>query len=181
MSSGHIVCIKTRPYLKDFFVNRYGPKEPIKATTTNKLFPYLLQYLTPKPTGWKPPCSENDLLLIELPFNDELNIRCYNFIHPRHYPIINSFFYGLFFAQFIDFMNDKVIKQQWPVKYAIINFMFDNGILDKGEYDSIKRIYYRYRFPETEKFKESKKNILTTFHADSVHIRHQFSGLNEII
>jgi len=179
MSSGHIICIKTRPYLKDFFVNRYGQKEPIKATTTNKLFTFLIRYLTPKPRKWKPCIPGRDILLIELPFNDELNIRCHNYIQPRHYPVITSYIYGLFYAQFMEYMNQKVIHDQWQVKYAIINFIDINNISFEGNYDSLKRIYYRYRFPESDKIKENNKNILTTFHAQSAHIRHQFSRHNE--
>ena len=46
MPSRHIISIKIRPYLKDYFVNRFGGIEPIKAITTNKLFTFLIQYLT---------------------------------------------------------------------------------------------------------------------------------------
>lgn len=182
MSSGHIVCIKIKPYLKDFFINRFEGKEPIRATVTNKLFTFLISYLTPKPKGWKMPVAASDMLLIELPFNNELNIRCHNYINPRHYPVITSYFYGLFYAKFIKYMNEKVIEQQWQVKYAIINFIDENNIKwDWANYDSLKRIYYRYRFPESDKFKDIQKNILTTFQANSDHIRHQFSSHNEKI
>ncbi len=180
MSSGHIVSIKIRPYLKDYFVNRFGGSEPIKATTTNKLFTFLIQYLTPKPKKWKLPVSADDILLIELPYNDELNIRCHNYIHPRHNTAITSYFYGLFYAQFIEYMNRKCLENQWQVKYAIINFIDKNNISwCRVNYDSLKRIYYRYRFPESDKFKENNKSILTTFHANSEHIRHQFSTLDK--
>lgn len=182
MSSGHIVAIKLRPYLKDFFINRCGETEPVKATITNKLFPYLVQYLTPKPKNWKPPVSAPDILLIELPYNNYINSRTLNYINPRNYTAIKSYFYGLFYARFIDYMNDRVLLKKWQVKYAIMNFIDENNIsYNNANYDSLKRIFYRYRFPESEKKKEKSKNILTTFRADSDHIRHQFSDLNETI
>jgi hypothetical protein len=181
MSSGQIVCIKTRPYLKDFFINRYGPGEPIKATCTNKLFPFLIEFLTQKPKDWKPPVADNFLLLIELPYTDSINVRCRNYIHPNNYPAINSFIYGLFYAQFIQYMNEKVIEQQWQIKYAVINFVDQNNMKwDTSNYDTLKRIFYRYRFPESDKLKENSKNILTTFRENSTRIVHQFSGQNEI-
>jgi hypothetical protein len=180
MSSGHIVAIKLTPYLKDFCIKRYGPGEPIKATTTNKIFTFLKEYLTPKPKKWKPPVPGEDVLLVELPYNDEVNVRCHNYINPRNNAELKSFFYGMFYAAFVTYMNEKVIGEGWQVKYAIINFMDLYDISYKANYDSLKRLYYRYRFPESEKSKENLKKSLTTFQADSDHIRHRFYGVNEV-
>ena len=177
MSSGHIIAIKTRPYLKDYYINYFGGSEPIKATVTNKLFPFLIHYLTPKPKNWKPPEPAADILLIELPYNDEHNVRYYNYIHPRHNRPIASYLYGLFYAQFIRYMNEKVMQERWQVKYAIYNFL-DQHNIDCTNYETLQKIYYRYRYPESEKMGEVHRNYLKTFQEDSEKIRSQFSIQN---
>jgi len=179
MSSGEIVAIKIKTYLKDYFTHKFG-EEPIKATNDNKLFPFLLRYLKPKPKKWKPPVSSSDILLLELPFNRSVNIRHCNYIHSKDFSSISSFFYGIFWSNFIEYMNKKVIDERWQIKYSIIHFMDTNNIqFDKVNYDSLKRIYYRYRFPD------GKENIIKIdpeiiFNNQSEKLRKQFKKADEI-
>ncbi len=161
MSSGHIVAIQVKPYLKEFIINRYG-QEPIKATSSTKLFPLFAPFLTHKPVGWKPPEPSENRLLFELPHNKVIDVRSLNYINPRHFPEINSFFYGLFYGQFIRYMNDKVIKLRWQAKYAIINFVDENNISwNKANYETLKKIYYRYRFPDERNEEKDEKKFPT--------------------
>ena len=157
MPSGEIVEIKIKPYLKEYFTNMYG-SEPIQATTANKLFPFLLQYLTHRPSGWKPPESKKDNLLFELPYSEHVNVRSLNYISPKHFPEIRSFLYGKFWGDFISYMNQKVFKKRWQQKAAIIHFMLDNDMSwDKVDYETLKKIYYRYLYDNGKKKKNAKK------------------------
>jgi len=167
MSSGIIIAVKTRPYLKDYIVNRYGNgSEPVKASTANKIFPLLSQFLTHKPKEWKLPESSQDTILFELPYNELLNVRTLCYIHEDHFPGITSFFYGMFHTHFVTYMNNKCLDKspRWRFKYAIYNFMDEYEIsIDKVNYDSLKRIYLRYRkqlcdFDEREFDERPKKN-----------------------
>ncbi|MBA7531870.1 hypothetical protein ES705_24094 [subsurface metagenome] len=166
MSSGIIVGIRTRPYMKDYIVSKYGlGSEPVRATTSNKVFPLLSQYLTHKPVNWRPPQAAEDIILFELPYNEVLNVRTRCYIHEDNFPEITSFFYGMFYTHFINYMNSKCLDQKkiWRFKYAIYNFMDENSIsIDNINYDSLKRIYLRYRkqfenFNEREFDERSKK------------------------
>jgi len=175
MSSGHIVAVNIRPYLKDYLINRFG-KEPIKATMRNKLFPFLVKFLTPIPKRWRPPVKEEGTLLIELPFNDAVNIRHLNYINPRHYVKINTYLYGLFYYHFIEYMNEKVIEKRWQIKYAIVNFIDVNNMnWDCTNYETLKRIYYRYRFPLADKLGENGKINTPAFNAKSKDMQSGFS------
>ncbi|MFP4449274.1 MAG: hypothetical protein ACLFPH_11115 [Bacteroidales bacterium] len=149
MPSGEIVEVKVKPYLKDYFINLYSEngKEPIVASTANKLFPFLSQYLTYRPKGWKPPVSEQDNLLFELPYSDRFNVKSLNYISPKHFREIRSFLYGMFWGDFVTYMNEKVNHKKWQKKYAIIRFMDDNNMSwDKVDMETLKKIYYRYQF-----------------------------------
>ncbi len=153
MSSGHIVCIETRPYIKDYFINTHGGSEPIKVTTSNNLFRLLSRHLTQKPKYWKLPVVSKDILMFELPNNDELNVMGYNYIPPSSYSPINSYLYGLFYCQFIEYMNENVIKKRWQVKYAVYNFL-DMHYIDSENYDALFKIYYRYRHQDIKKLED---------------------------
>lgn len=96
MSSNQTVYIQLRPYLKDYFVKKLGP-EPIKATSKNKLFILLLPYLTKVPKNYNPSnFKDNKFLLLELPFNELVNVRCYNYIDPKIMERYNHTFTGYF-------------------------------------------------------------------------------------
>jgi hypothetical protein len=175
MPSGIIVAVKTKPYLRDYIVKKYGSTEPVKATISNKLFPMLSRYLSKKPIGWRPPEAGNDTLLFELPYTTDrfLDTRNYCFINPDHFTEINSFLYGMFYCDFTEFVNNKCIKLKWGYRFAIINFMEVNEIsFDKIEYDSLKRLYYRYRKQfsndENKFFTENSKNILPSFQGKKI-------------
>jgi hypothetical protein len=157
MSSNQIVEVRIKPYLKDYFINQFG-EEPIKATTANKLFPFLANYLTHRPQKWKPPVSRDDNLLFELPFSEKINVRSLCYISPKHFSEIQSFLYGRFWGDFITYMNQKVMKKRWQQKYAIIRFMDDNGMdWNKADYETLKKIYYRYLYESGKKKKNEKK------------------------
>ena len=182
MSSGIIVAVKTKPYLKDYIIFKYGGQEPVKATIPNKLFPMLSRYLTKKPVGWRIPVATEDTILFELPFTDSkfLDIRSHCYINPKHFKDISSFFYGLFYSEYTIYMNKHCIDKErgilWQFKYGIINFMDSNNIcFDKINYDSIKRIYQRYRhqfddYDEKAFDERNKRKKLPT----SQHKKHEF-------
>jgi hypothetical protein len=177
MSSGHIVSIKTRPYLKEYFINKFGGQEPVKATNSNKLFPVIIRYLSPKPKNWKFPVSDTDTLLLELPFNDDINISHFNYLHPRNYRPINAYLYGMFYADFIEFMNEKVIYKRWQIKYAIYNFL-DVHRLDCGNLEALSKIFYRYRYQD-RKIGDDEIKSISRFKQVSSQIRHQFDNIND--
>ncbi len=159
MPSGQIISLKIPPYLKEFFVFRHGV-EPIRASSETKFFMFLVQYLTHKPVGWKMPVESADTLLVELPYNKLINVRTLNYISPKHFPEIKTYIYGLFYGAFISYMNNKVIREHWSIKYAIINFIDEHNMSwNKTNYETLKKIFDRYRNPESKKKKE---NILTT-------------------
>jgi hypothetical protein len=158
MPSGEIVeiSLKQKSYLKEYFIHQYG-QEPITASIRNKLFPFLAKYLTHRPKGWKPPVSKNDNLLIELPYSEHINVRALNYISPKHFSEIRSFLYGRFYGDFITYMNEKHHKYGWQKKYAIIRFIDDNNMnWDKADYETLKKIYDRYLYPERDK--KTRKN-----------------------
>jgi hypothetical protein len=179
MSSGHIVSIPTRPYLKEYFINYYGGDDPIKATYSNKLFPFLARYLTTKPKNWKHPVNAKDLMLVELPYNEELRAEVYNYIHPRFYRPINSYLYGLFYCQFIEYMNDKVIRKRWQAKYAIYNF-FDLHKIDSGNLETLAKIFYRYRHQDCKELDEDDLRALSKFREVTAQIEPQFKNCNDL-
>ena len=151
MASGQIVAVKIPPYLKEFFIHRHGD-EPIKATQATKFFVVLAQYLTHKPKGWKLPVITEDTLLIELPYNKVINVRSMNYIPECSMPEIKKYIYGLFYGAFISYMNDKVLKDHWSIKYAIINFIDEHNMnWNKTNYETLKKIFDRYRHPEQKK------------------------------
>lgn len=180
MSSGHIVCIETRPYLKDYFVNYYGGDDPVKATYSNKFFPFLMRYLLAKPKTWKPPVAGKNMLLVELPYNDEINIRFINYIHPNSFRPINSYLYGLFYCQFIEYMNEKVVRKRWQVKYAVYNFI-DVHQIDSGNLDTLVKIFYRYRHQDFKQTEEDDSKALSSFKETTSRIEHQFPNGGEFI
>lgn len=157
MSSGEIVEVRIKPYLKNYFINQYG-EEPIKATTSNKLFPFLLQFLTYRPKNWKPPESRADNILFELPYSEYVNVRSMNYISPKHFSEISNFFYGKFWGDFISYMNEKMFRKRWQQKYAIIRFMDDNNMdWNKTDMETLKKIYYRYLYQSGKKKKNAGK------------------------
>jgi hypothetical protein len=158
MSSGIIVAVKTKPYLKDYIVFSHGGTEPVKATMANKLYPMLSRYIIRRPIGWKPPEASDDTILFELPYNKIMDARQHCYISPDNFSDISAFFYGLFYTHLIIYMNENCLgeKNKWQFKYGIVKFMDDNNIcFDKINYDSIKRIYQRYR-KQFEDYDENK-------------------------
>ena len=166
MPSGQIVSIKIAPYLKEFFIYKHGA-EPIRATRETKFFMFICQFLSRKPKkGWKPPVVSEDTLLVELPYNEFIKIRDYCYINPRFYPEIKTYIYGLFYGAFISYMNKRCIheKPAWSIKYAIINFIDEfNMSWNKTNYETLKKIYYRYRNPECEKIDEKNNEKILAY------------------
>lgn len=151
MASGQIVAIKIPPYLKEFFIHRHGA-EPIKATQATKFFVVLAQYLAHKTNKWKPPVASEDTLLIELPYNKVINVRSMNYIPESSMPEIKKYIYGLFYGSYISYMNNKVLRERWSIKYTIINFIDEHDMnWNKTNYETLKKIFDRYRHPEPKK------------------------------
>lgn len=167
MSSGQIVSIKIAPYLKEFFIHKHG-SEPIRASRETKLFMFISRYLTRKPKGWKPPEEEEDSLLIELPHNELIEVRNWNYISPKYFPEIKTYIYGLFYGAFISYMNKRCIheKPAWSIKYAIINFIDEHNMnWNKTNYETLKKIYYRYRSSDCEKQDEKNNEKILPYTA----------------
>jgi hypothetical protein len=155
MASGQIVSIKITPYLKEYFIYRHGC-EPIKASRETKFFMFMARYLEHKPVKWKMPDESDDTLLIELPYNEIIDVRNLCYISPKYYPEIKSYVYGLFYGAFISYMNPRVIKEHWSIKYSIVNFIDEHNMSwNKTNYETLKKIYDRYRHPEVKKINEN--------------------------
>ena len=139
------VDVKIRPYLKEYIVNRYG-SEPVAATSANKVFPVLAEFLTKVPRDYKPFYNSLNYVRFGLPHNKIIEVRSMNYIHPLHFGKIQTYFYGLFQFDFLNFMNKFVVQEGYPIKTSIINFCeLNNMSFDTANYDSLKRIYLRYR------------------------------------
>jgi hypothetical protein len=149
MASGQIVLVKILPYLKEYFIHRFG-SEPIKATRDTKIFIILAPYLIRIPSKWRPPVSCDDGLLIELPYSHLINIQKYCYIDPRSYARINKKIYNLFCADLVMYVNHNVFEHNCEIQKAINDFIDLNEMnWDKTNFDTLKKIYYRYRFPES--------------------------------
>lgn len=148
MPTGEIVEIKLRKkYLKNYILHKYGSgQEPITATISNKLFPFLSQFLSHQPKNWHPPEPKDDNVLFQLPYNDIYETRNLRYINPRHHSEISNFFYGMFYADFISYMTDRHIKRGWQIKYAIIKFIDDYDMhYNKDTFWTLHKIFYRFR------------------------------------
>lgn len=159
MASGITTQIIIRPYLKDYMINKYGEgKHPIPATTRNKLFPFLFSFLTKTPKNYKPlnPLLPG-VLSFELPYNEYLvNIRYNSYISREKFGEIQSFLYGIFYNDFTRHMRKVCEIENFTIKKGIIDFCVSNEIsFDYANYDSLKRIYLRYR---TRNVKVKKKS-----------------------
>ena len=139
------VSVKIRPYLADYIIYHYG-QHPIKANEKSKIFPLLSSYLTHPPPKYRPHVPGPGWITFELPYNKVIDIRRNNYISPKHFSEIQSFFYGMFYSHFVLYMNEQCLKNKLPFKSAIITFMDENNIsYDRFQYDSLKRLYFRYR------------------------------------
>lgn len=145
MSSGITVIVKLKPYLKEWVLKRYGP-EPVRASSSNKIFPMLAGYLSSVPADYKPIHPDSKHIAFELPYNKILDIRNKSYISPKYYGQIQSFFYGQFYFDFVLWMNKCVIDQRFSFKWSIVQYCVENDIsFDHANYDSLKRLYLRYR------------------------------------
>ncbi len=139
------VSIEIRPYLVDYFKHYFG-EHPIKVDESSKLLQLFHKYLTHFPPHYKPLKPGPKLITFELPYNKVIDIRKYNYISPVHFPEIQSWLYGMFYNDFILYMNEQCLHSNLPIKSSIITFMESNDIsFDRFQYDSLKRLYYRYR------------------------------------
>lgn len=159
MSSKITVEINLRPYLKEYIINRYG-QEPVKASNANKIFPLLFPYLTKIPLKYKP-LSGPGVIRFELPYNELIEVRNNKYINPRNFGAIQSYFYGLFTIDFTGYVNENVLNKNLPIKTSIISFCDEYNITyDFANYDSLKRIYLRYRDKARRNQSGRKKDII---------------------
>jgi hypothetical protein len=149
MSSGILVEVKLRPYLQDYVINKYEGDPVVKATAKNKIFPLLFPYLSKIPSDYKP---LKDCIKFELPWNHMIDVKTYQYIHPKYFGDIQSYFYGIFYVEFVSYMNHAFYEENLQLKTSIINFCLDHEIsFDNANYDSLKRIYSRYRYTDNKK------------------------------
>jgi len=105
-----------------------------------------------KAIKYKLPITEEDTMLVELPYNKVINVRSMNYIPECSMPEIKKYIYGLFYGSFISYMNNKVLREHWSIKYAIINFIDEHDMnWNKTNYETLKKIFDRYRHPEPKK------------------------------
>ena len=153
MSSDRIVKLKIHPYLKEYYIHRFGP-EPIKAKLKTKLFRLIFNYLVRIPFNWRPPVSSEDTLLIELPYSDYIDVRSMCYIDPCSYGKISTLLYNLFYCDYVRYMDKCVYKGKKDIKTSIEEFIDVNQMSwDKTNYETLKKIYQRYRYPEKIKVK----------------------------
>jgi len=142
------ICVSvvfSRHYLADYLKSYYGG-HPIKLTVTTRVYPYFSRFITPAPLRFRGVKPGPGVITFELPYNRTQDIRRLNYINPKHYPVIQTYFYNLFYANFVLFMDDACLIKGLPFKSAIINFMEINEMsFDRCQYDSLKRIYLRHR------------------------------------
>lgn len=140
-----VSVIFNRHYLADYIIHYYG-EHPIKLDAKSRIYPFISRFITPAPIKFKQVKPGPGLVTFELPYNEVQDVRRLNFIHPRSYSSIQTYFYNLFHANFILYMNNACISNDIPYKDAIITFMDINELtFDKCQYDSLKRIYLRHR------------------------------------
>lgn len=150
-----LVSVEIKPYLVDYCKHYYG-EHPIIVSKTD-LLPFIHDHLSRPPVNYRPLKNEDKILTFQLPWNKVMDIRKLNYISPRKHKLFNTYFYHLFKHHFVTYMNRSCIDNNLPYKTAIINFMEENSIsYDRFQYDSLKRIYLRYR----KKFTKNGRNIL---------------------
>jgi hypothetical protein len=97
-------------------------------------------------------------LHIRLPFNKVINKSKLGYFSEQSMRKIKDYIYGIFYAQFIDYMYDKVVVGGWNVKYAIVNFIdkFDMQ-WNPTNYETLRKIFDRYRNPVPNKSKSYRQ------------------------
>lgn len=139
-----LVSVEIKPYLVDYCRYYYG-NDPIIVSKTD-LFPFIHDQLSRPPLNYRPVKDSEKKLTFQLPWNKVRDIRKLNYITPRKYKLFNTYFYHLFKNHFVTYMNKACIDNNLPYKTAIISFMEETSIsYDRFQYDSLKRIYLRYR------------------------------------
>lgn len=140
-----LVSVEVPPYLAQYLMHYYG-EHPIKARKKTRIFSFISDHVQQTPVHYRPPKPSNKLVTFELPYNRRYDIRRMNYIPPRHFPAIKNYFRNIFLHNFIHHMDEHCLKGNMQYKTAIINFMDENEIsFDYFQYDSLKRIYFRYR------------------------------------
>ena len=151
-----LVSVEIKPYLVDYFKHHYGG-HPIKVNSRSKLLPFIHDHLSRPPVKYRPLKNENKILTFQLPWNKIIDIRKLNYISPRKHKLFNTYFYNKFHHHFTTYMNEACNENNCSYKTAIENFMLENCIsFDRFQYDSLKRLYLRYR----QTYKKNGKNIL---------------------
>lgn len=140
-----LVSVEVSPYLAEYLKHYYG-EHPIKANTKSNIYPFISRFIQPSPPNYRPLKPSRKILTFELPYNEVHDIRKKNYIPERCFSTIQTHFRHIFLHNFIHHMDQHCLIGNMPYKTAIINFMEENEIsFDYFQYDSLKRIYLRYR------------------------------------
>jgi hypothetical protein len=172
------VTIRIKPYLKDFLVHVNGMELPdgsavVVASKKNITGYYLIPQLERVPAGWKPLQDEPArLLVIELPYMAEVNIRTHCHVSDvgmRHFQsAIETIFLAEFFRE-VSYSLSHNPNQK--IKDAIIEFCDGYEIsFDNITYEMLRKRYTRYRHATKEKKRRHRAAFKKTYSKTRVNI-----------
>lgn len=156
------VNVLIKPYLKDFLLHingredADGEKTVVVASKKNITGHYLFPLLQKTPPGWKPLSGQLDrLLTIELPYLEEFNIRCNNYVSEIGMRHFQSAIENIFLAEFYREVTQQLNQDSsTKIKDAILDFCYAYEIsFDNITYEMLRKKYTRYRMASKEKRK----------------------------
>jgi len=155
------VTIRIKPYLKDFLVHINGQELPdgsvvVVASKKNITGFYLFPLLEKTPLCWRPLRDDSEKLLeIELPYMEDLNIRCNSYVSEVGMRHFQSAIENLFLAEFYREVSAALTANpNQKIKDAILDFCYAYAIsFDNITYEMLRKKYTRYRMTSKEKKK----------------------------
>jgi hypothetical protein len=171
------VTVRIKSYLKDFLVHISGQEMDdgsvvVVASKKNITGFYLFPLLEKTPAGWKPLKDEPEKMLeIELPYMEDMNIRCNNFVSEVGMRHFQSAIENIFLAEFYREVSSALTANpQQKIKDAILDFCYAYEIsFDNITYEMLRKKYTRYRVSS----KEKKKSHRTALHKRYKRIKMQ--------
>ncbi len=142
-----VVYIKVAPYLRQWFLHRYGGKEdrPIVFPRKSPLQKLLHTLIEPRPASWKPDKPIEDGIPIMLPSMESKDPKRWCFIKEKHRRVLARMMKLCFEVDCYSYLKKMHGLGRIPMlKDAIYGYMEMNGI-DVVYYDTICKWYQRAR------------------------------------